>query len=84
MEQLFQLIIMIISHQIESISFEQNLICLQIDGAFYRIPLDKLSQKLAIATDTQRNIFTISPSGYGIHWPLIDEDLAVDAILKSI
>ncbi|OYZ50723.1 MAG: hypothetical protein B7Y15_08625 [Bacteroidetes bacterium 24-39-8] len=29
-------------------------------------------------------MFTISPSGYGIHWPLIDEDLAVDAILKSI
>lgn len=74
---------MTISHQIESISFEQNLICLQIDGAFYRIPIEKLSQKLAKASETQRNIFTISQSGYGIHWPLLDEDLAVDAILKS-
>jgi hypothetical protein len=75
---------MITTHHIESISFEQNMICLQIDGSLFKIPLEKLSQKLATATETQRNIFTISPSGYGIHWPLLDEDLAVDAILKSI
>jgi Protein of unknown function (DUF2442) len=74
---------MITTHHIESISFEQNMICLQIDGSLFKIPLEKLSQKLATASESQRNIFTISPSGYGIHWPLLDEDLAVDAILKS-
>jgi len=26
----------------------------------------------------------ISPSGYGIHWPLLDEDLSVDGLLGII
>jgi len=25
--------------------------------------------------------YEISPSGYGIHWPLIDEDLSIDGLL---
>jgi hypothetical protein len=41
-----------------------------------------VSKKLELATDIQRNLFTISPSGYGIHWPLLDEDLSVDFLIK--
>jgi hypothetical protein len=25
----------------------------------------------------------VSPSGYGLHWPLIDEDLAITPLLKK-
>ena len=25
--------------------------------------------------------FTISPSGYGIHWPLLDEDISIKSFL---
>jgi hypothetical protein len=73
---------MVVTHNIESVSFDQNLICLQIDGDLIKLPISKVSDKLASATDIQRNLFTISPSGYGIHWPLIDEDLSVDSLLK--
>ena len=26
----------------------------------------------------------LSPAGYGIHWPLVDEDLAVGPLIKSV
>jgi len=73
---------MIATHTVEAISFEQNLICLQIDGKLVKLPINKVSKKLESANDIQRNLFTISPSGYGIHWPLIDEDLSIDSLLK--
>jgi len=73
---------MIATHNVEAVSFEQNLICLKIDGKLIKLPINKVSKKLDSANDIQRNLFTISPSGYGIHWPLIDEDLSIDSLLK--
>ena len=69
-------------HQITAISFEWDSICLSIDGKILVLPLEKVSKKLQDASDVQRKIFKVSPSGYGIHWPLIDEDLGVDALVK--
>ena len=37
----------------------------------------KAAARLARASRTERQRIEPSPSGYGIHWPLIDEDLAV-------
>jgi len=25
----------------------------------------------------------VSPSGYGIHWPELDEDLSIDGMIKA-
>lgn len=72
-----------LAHNIASVSFESDLICLQVDGQVFKFPIAKVSKKLAAANDMQRSLFTISPSGYGIHWPLIDEDLAIVALLKN-
>ena len=73
---------MITTHNIQAITFDQNFIYLQIDGKPIKASLDKVSPKLKSAGNFQREFFKISPSGYGIHWPLIDEDLSVDALLK--
>lgn len=73
---------MIATHKIQDITFDQNSIQLQIDNKQVKIILDKISSKLKAANDVQRNFYTVSPSGYGIHWPLIDEDLSVDSLLK--
>lgn len=73
---------MIATHNIQDISFGQNTISLAIDGKTIELPLDKVSKKLKDASELQRKFYKVSPSGYGIHWPLIDEDLSVDAILK--
>ncbi|MEN9942158.1 MAG: hypothetical protein RLZZ91_159 [Bacteroidota bacterium] len=73
---------MIATHKIESIKFDQDFIYLNIDGNDIKVALDTLSMKLKSADEYQRMFYKISPSGYGIHWPLIDEDLSIEGILK--
>ena len=73
---------MIGTFNIQEINFDQNSLVIKIDGNSFNIPLDKASEKLEKANDFQRNLYKISPSGYGIHWPLIDEDLSVEFLLK--
>ena len=70
------------THNIESIRFDTNNIFLTVDGIEKKIALKNISKKLQSANDIQRQMFKISPSGYGIHWQLIDEDLSIDSILK--
>lgn len=43
----------------------------------------KLSKRLAAASVKELNDYTISSSGYGIHWNKIDEDISVAALLKE-
>jgi hypothetical protein len=73
-----------VSHIIQDISFDKYHLLLVIDGNEIKIPLAKVSKKLEVATDIERQFYKISPSGYGIHWPLIDEDLSVNALLKMV
>ena len=73
---------MIATHNIQDITFDQNSIQLNIDGKHIIILLDKISSKLKSANELERNFYKISPSGYGIHWTLINEDLSVDALIK--
>ena len=48
------------------------------------IPWEKCSERLARASLAERNRAELSPSGYGIHWPLIDEDLAIGPLLREV
>lgn len=70
------------THKIESIKFDKDFIYLNIDRNDIKVALDTLSMKLKSADEYQRMFYKISPSGYGIHWPLIDEDLSIEGILK--
>ena len=47
------------------------------------IPWEKCSERLARASLLERCRAELSPSGYGIHWPLLDEDLAIGPLLKA-
>ena len=69
---------------IQEIRFDKEYLFIRIDGKSYRIRIRDISQKLSAATDKERSEYDISPSGYGIHWPAIDEDLSVSGILKAI
>lgn len=68
-------------HTIEYIKFQGNSMILKVDDKEYRFDLETVSQKLSKATDVEREKYEASPSGYGIHWPLIDEDLSIDGLL---
>jgi hypothetical protein len=72
---------MIAIHQITDIQFRGKEMLLTVDGRQIKVPLLKVSEKLTRASELERNFYKISPSGYGIHWPLIDEDLSVNQIL---
>lgn len=47
------------------------------------IPWEDCSPRLAKATEEQRLAAELSPGGYGIHWPLLDEDLSISGLLAS-
>jgi hypothetical protein len=49
-----------------------------------RIPWEKCSKRLASATEQERLYAELSPGGYGIHWPLIDEDLSINGLLRDL
>ena len=48
-----------------------------------RIPWSQCSQKLVGASPQEREHAELSPGGYGIHWPLIDEDLSISGLLRK-
>jgi len=56
---------------------------LTVDDQVYRVDLAPVSERLANAGDATRRSYSISPSGYGIHWPDVDEDLTVDGLIAS-
>jgi hypothetical protein len=70
-------------HNISNVKFDSNFLILVVDGKTLKLKLDKLSMKLANANETERNNFIISASGYGIHWPTIDEDISINGILEN-
>jgi len=68
-------------HEVKKVSFENNHMRLEVDGKEYVFDLRDVSSRLLEASMEERMRFEISPSGYGIHWPLIDEDLSIDGLL---
>jgi hypothetical protein len=68
-------------HEVESKGLNGNILELIVDCCTYRIDLANESGKLARATPSQLEDFIVSPSGYGIHWPQLDEDLAIDPLI---
>ena len=69
---------------IQGIHFRKDRLILIVDEKEYRFKLEDISPKLRKAGKKERELFEISPSGYGIHWPLLDEDLSVEALIKSL
>ncbi|MBI4041863.1 MAG: DUF2442 domain-containing protein [Deltaproteobacteria bacterium] len=59
---------------------ENTVTAVMSDGREVSIPVAWFP-RLANATKKQLKNFEISPSGYGIHWPDIDEDISVKAFL---
>ncbi|MCC5615142.1 DUF2442 domain-containing protein [Nostoc sp. CHAB 5836] len=67
---------------VSNIDFNGELMTLSVDGKTYQIPIVQASKRLAQATDIERKMYRISPSGYGIHWYAIDEDLTTQGLIK--
>ncbi|MDP3431903.1 MAG: DUF2442 domain-containing protein [Bacteroidota bacterium] len=70
------------AYNISDLRFEKDYLILVVDNQTLKLKLEDISQKLSKATDQELKDFKISPSGYGIHWRLLDEDLSVNGLLK--
>lgn len=68
-------------HQVKDVKIEKDTISLTIDGNRIQRNLRDLSDLLAKAKEKELKEFEVSPSSYGIHWPLIDEDISIDGLL---
>ncbi len=60
-----------------------GLVLVLADQRVVQIPWEKCSPRLASATESQRVHAELSPGGYGIHWPLLDEDLSINGLLRA-
>jgi len=70
------------AYDIKQIRFENDFLILKFDNQILKLKMSDISPKLAKATKNEREDFKISPSGYGIHWRLLDEDLSINGLLK--
>jgi hypothetical protein len=69
---------LIVAKQI--VTGQYNLVIVTRKGPF-EVPWERCSPKLANASQFERSRAVLSPSGYGIHWPLLDEDLSVAELI---
>ena len=68
---------------IEDFKVSPDSLSFQVEGILYSFALSEISQKLALASDAERDDFRFSHSGYGVHWDLLDEDISLPALINS-
>ena len=69
--------------KIESINFTKDTLLIKIDNKIHELDLNVISKPLLNATAEERLNYQISPANYGIHWPLLDEDISVYKLLTT-
>jgi len=69
-------------YNISDIQFDHDYLIIKVDNSILKVRISDASNKLAKASDLDRNDYKVSPSGYGIHWNRLDEDLSINGLLK--
>jgi hypothetical protein len=70
-------------HRVDDLSFDGDEMLITIDGQSFRFSLGSVSRRLLNASPSARQHYEVSASGYGIHWPDVDEDLSVEGLLRA-
>jgi hypothetical protein len=65
-----------------SIEATQDELVIRLVDREVRISWERCSPILAAATAEERRRAELSPGGYGIHWPMLDEDLSIAGLVK--
>ena len=71
-------------HQVENVCIQKGILSLTVDGTSIQRTQKDVSSVLVMANEEEQKEFEVSPSGYGIHWPLIDEDISIDGLLGIV
>ena len=70
-------------HRVTIVGTGEDRLTLEIDGRTVSAEWRALSPRLAEAPQVAREAIEVSPASYGLHWPLVDEDLSIDGILRD-
>ena len=70
-------------HNVRILKTTDEALEVEIDGRMLSLPWSELSKRLANAQKVARETIEVSPAGYGLHWPLVDEDLSIEGILRD-
>ncbi len=68
----------------QSIRTTAEMLVVCTDGQEFSFAWQECSPRLAKANENERLQAELSPGGYGIHWPLIDEDLSINGLLRKL
>lgn len=68
-------------HKVEDVKIEGGKLSLVVDGRFISKNLSDISPALGAASEEEARNYAVLATGYGIHWPLIDEDISIDGLL---
>jgi hypothetical protein len=66
-----------------SIQTLENELVVRLSDREVRLPWARCSPVLAGATADERRHAQLSPGGYGIHWPMLDEDLSIGGLVEK-
>jgi hypothetical protein len=72
------------AYDIKELRFENDYLIIVVNDETIRLRLADISEKLAKATDLERQDYRFSPSGYGIHWSKLDEDLSINGFFYKL
>ena len=70
------------THDVTNVVVNDGKLRLTVDGKDYAVSLEAVSPRLATASPDDQARVEISPSGYGLHWPTVDEDLSVTGLMR--
>ena len=72
-----------VSERIEDVEVSESKITFHLtDGRIVSVPLS-WSWRLQEAPPSERQNYEVSPSGYGVHWPDVNEDLSARGALRG-
>jgi len=72
-------------YNVENLVVNQKVISFELSGQEIIVPLEKSGSKaLPSAKLEHLQIFELDDDGIGIHWPVLDEDLSISGLLRSV
>ncbi|GAB1482057.1 hypothetical protein MASR2M78_08720 [Treponema sp.] len=70
--------------RVKDLRFDEDTLSVDLmDGRTITVPLAWYPRLLG-ATKVEQDTWERSAAGYGIHWPLLDEDLSTEGLLRGI
>lgn len=68
---------------LEQVQLFSPWLIIKANGKEYKFNIRDISPRLAIATEEELKDFEVTPSGYGIHWERVDEDISITSLLET-